>query len=354
MEKPLYQIICEELSRRYLDGQWAKGTCLPTEQELMKEYGVSRITIRHALTLLEERGYIRRVQGCGSVVEFPPQNAFRIGVAMPDFDDVFGTRLLKGIFSEAEKQNAMVILKTGYKTPQAEGLALDCLMQQGVQGIISLPLYDSVHYTDALARVSQQLPVVFVDRWVWGVAGAAVCTDNIDGIKMLYNLLRENGCHKIAFISSEPTSTAVSERLKAFEMMCTEAESNLVLTNLYTPMPGMDTPENALRDMERITEFFTRHPEIEGVIAHTYCVAQLVKKATEKLAISIPEKLSLVCFDHQPVDHGRPEIAHLRQDEYKIGTLAVRRLTEILQGAENQGVLRVKCAFQDAESYRRI
>ena len=41
---------------------------LPSENELTKKYNVSRETIRKALTLLLENGYIQKKQGKGSIV----------------------------------------------------------------------------------------------------------------------------------------------------------------------------------------------------------------------------------------------------------------------------------------------
>ena len=41
---------------------------LPSENDLAREYGVSRETIRKALLLLLENGYIHKIQGKGSIV----------------------------------------------------------------------------------------------------------------------------------------------------------------------------------------------------------------------------------------------------------------------------------------------
>lgn len=41
---------------------------LPTEEQLTKQFGVSRITVRQALTWLEQNGYIHKIQGKGSFV----------------------------------------------------------------------------------------------------------------------------------------------------------------------------------------------------------------------------------------------------------------------------------------------
>lgn len=57
-----------DLEKRILAGEYPPGTLLPSENQLIKIYGVSRETIRKALTLLTNSGYIQKKQGKGSIV----------------------------------------------------------------------------------------------------------------------------------------------------------------------------------------------------------------------------------------------------------------------------------------------
>ena len=56
---PLYRALAEVLRRSLADGLWPPGAMMPTEADLCARYGVSRITVRHALHLLQAEGYIR-------------------------------------------------------------------------------------------------------------------------------------------------------------------------------------------------------------------------------------------------------------------------------------------------------
>lgn len=72
-----YLSIYNEIVEKIQNGKIEPNTKLPSENELMQEYDVSRDTIRKALNLLAQNGYIQKIRGKGSFVldinkfEFP-------------------------------------------------------------------------------------------------------------------------------------------------------------------------------------------------------------------------------------------------------------------------------------------
>lgn len=66
---PLYVQLKNKLQDQILMGELGPGVLLPTEMQLCKEYGVSRITVRRALDELANIDLIERVQGRGSIVK---------------------------------------------------------------------------------------------------------------------------------------------------------------------------------------------------------------------------------------------------------------------------------------------
>lgn len=63
---PAYHQISSDLTERIDNGEWSIGDRLPSESELARQYDVSRITLRQALSDLEERGLLTRIQGKGA------------------------------------------------------------------------------------------------------------------------------------------------------------------------------------------------------------------------------------------------------------------------------------------------
>lgn len=64
----LYYKVMEQLKDDILNGEYPLGGLIPTENELEKEFSVSKITIRKAIELLEQDGYVKKKSGYGTTV----------------------------------------------------------------------------------------------------------------------------------------------------------------------------------------------------------------------------------------------------------------------------------------------
>ena len=73
-QKPLWSQLFEILNERIAENVYEAGSVLPTEAELMKEFSVSRITVRQAMNRLLQEGLISRRRGSGTVVLPTPGN----------------------------------------------------------------------------------------------------------------------------------------------------------------------------------------------------------------------------------------------------------------------------------------
>ena len=68
--KPLYLQVEADIKNRILSKQYMPGDKLPTENELSDQYNVSKITIRKAIQSLSDEGYVNKVQGKGTFINF--------------------------------------------------------------------------------------------------------------------------------------------------------------------------------------------------------------------------------------------------------------------------------------------
>ena len=68
---PIYYQLYHYLLDRIMAGDFKLGECLPSENDMINSYGVSRITIRRAIVELENDGLVKRYKGKGTVVLTP-------------------------------------------------------------------------------------------------------------------------------------------------------------------------------------------------------------------------------------------------------------------------------------------
>jgi Transcriptional regulators len=65
---PLYIQLKNELTDKIRDGIWEVESQIPSEKALMDEYRIGRATVREAITLLVNEGYLYKRQGVGTFV----------------------------------------------------------------------------------------------------------------------------------------------------------------------------------------------------------------------------------------------------------------------------------------------
>ncbi len=120
---PLYVQIRDSLRRQILDGTYQVHERLPSENEMMTAYGVSRITIRQALRDLHNEGLVFSAQGKGTFVSKPKavQNVQRL--------EGFG----EAMAAQGYEASARVLSIQQLKAPKAVAAALD--LQPGDEAI---------------------------------------------------------------------------------------------------------------------------------------------------------------------------------------------------------------------------
>lgn len=72
---PKYAQLVQNLQRRIESGEYPPGSLLPSEHQLIQEFGVSRPTVVAALRVLREQGWIESQQGKGRFVRGRPAMA---------------------------------------------------------------------------------------------------------------------------------------------------------------------------------------------------------------------------------------------------------------------------------------
>src|SRR3984957_13990203 len=110
---PKYAQVVAEIRRRIERGTYPPGSLLPSEHQLVAEFGISRPTIVRALAALRQDGWIDTQQGKGSFVRGRPALA-----------DAERTRPAHDVLELAETELSGELVQAGVKLGPLHGTTL--------------------------------------------------------------------------------------------------------------------------------------------------------------------------------------------------------------------------------------
>jgi len=136
----------EKLKDEIQQGLYRIGCKLPSEHNLAKQFGVSRVTVRQALDVLQEEGYINRKQGLGTFVNHlengkPPVKIHHVALILadseilPDKNDYYRVELTAAERWLAER-DITIFLATLDSGSIAHGVIPPILKQNMIQGVL--------------------------------------------------------------------------------------------------------------------------------------------------------------------------------------------------------------------------
>jgi len=140
---PLYEQVKQLIIKKIQDGIWPANYKIPSEMELVKQLGCSRMTINRALRELTEQRFLTRIQGVGSFVAERQNEA-----ALFQIDNI-----AKEIESRNHRHRSEIILLEQIRANKEQ-----CLQMQVA---IGQKLYHSI-----LIHFENDIPVQLEDRLV--------------------------------------------------------------------------------------------------------------------------------------------------------------------------------------------
>jgi len=219
---PRYYQVYASLQSRILAGEFGRDGALPSERQLVSDYGVSRITVVKALDLLERDRLIDRQHGRGNFVvdrsEAPACPAeCRVLFCIPAFADSYLTAVLIGVTRTA-MQHGIQVQIIGADRSGEEVQLIERGIDAGAHGLIIFPRYP---YPDAAFYRSlweKRFPLVMVDRYYPALQTDAVVFEDEAAAYALTETLISQGHQRIElFVGHEVAVTSVYNRMRGYQ-----------------------------------------------------------------------------------------------------------------------------------------
>lgn len=201
-EENLYKKVKNEICKQIFEGVYQDGDLIPPERKLAEEFGVSRVTMRKALKLLEEEQIISRMQGSGTRIAMhygAHEGNMEIITLVASAQNEFFSKFLDAFQTEADQQDSLVL----YKQKPNEISLEKCLYQIYAKDIRNVVLWsETLQWDDETFKTLRGLGmnVVLFDAVDGGKYADAVCLDNEEALIELYEKLKQAGCKKIGYV----------------------------------------------------------------------------------------------------------------------------------------------------------
>lgn len=166
--KAKYYTLMEALKEQILSGTIKPGQKLPSENELTREYALSRHTVRKALALLENEGYITAQHGKGTFCServIQRHNSKNIAVTTTYLSDYIFPRLIQGMDRVLSENGYSIILKNTCNSRSKEEKVLKELLDKPIDGLIIEPSKSQIlcrHINLYEMLDKYQIPYVFI------------------------------------------------------------------------------------------------------------------------------------------------------------------------------------------------
>jgi DNA-binding LacI/PurR family transcriptional regulator len=347
---PRYFQVYSSLTNRIQSGELSVGDALPSERQMVDEYGVSRITIVKAIDLLVREGLVERQHGRGNFVvdanSTPGTQSRRIIAFVSPFapNDYFYP--LTGVDQAARERGYKTLLCVSNQSIAEENRLLDELQKDGVDGIIiwSTINNDSPKRLFALAQ-SSAIPMVTLSYIHPELECDSVVCDNYAGSYAAIKHLIELGHQEIVYLSwSALDLFPVSERYRAYREAMRDAglapqepwlfEDDIDRVNVdYVISPSGDNM--ASPELERIVQRLQATDSPTAIFAVNDNWGVLAAKAAEAAGLRVPEDLSIVGFGDEFVSaHLRVPMTTVSRNSVGLGRQATKLLIERIDGAD--------------------
>ena len=329
-----YMTVVQWVQKQMEDGSIGTGDKLPSENEMSRQFHLSRQTVRHAIDVLEQQRLVTRIQGSGTYAGGAYKRGggkyFNIAVVSTYVDSYIFPAVLQGIECVlSESGYTMQVALTGNRT-EREGEALDKILDKGlVDGLIVEPSKSALpspnlHYYKKLAE--RQIPVLFFNSRYPELNFPCVSLDDtLIGEKAADYLVRA-GHREIGGI-----------------FKCDDGQGHLRYSGFARSMDKAGfalegkrivwLDSESLKDMELWADYlFFRLKGCTGVVCYNDEVAYLLSGICLKRGIRIPEDISLISIDNSELAAlGEVSLTSFSHPMEKLGRKAAENMIRLIE-----------------------
>jgi DNA-binding LacI/PurR family transcriptional regulator len=339
-QTPKYSQVYSALRREIQSGRLKRGDRLPSEAELVRKFGTSRITVGRAVRDLQAAGLVERRAGSGTYVKTPQAaGALSFGLLIPDLGEteIFESICQGMMASPHAREHALLWGSLNGAGSSKEERAWQLCRQyidRRVSGVFFAPLEFTTERDDVNRRIAQALdtariPVVLLDRDVLPYPRRGhhdlVGIDNRRAGYLVTEHLLRLGSRRVAFVALPNAAATVDAREAGYREALYAWDAPVDRTFMHRLDPAEATGVRALMEANRPDAI---------VCANDRTAARLMQTLL-RLKYSVPGTVRLVGIDDVEYANLLPvPLTTLRQPTRQIGDAALAAMLDRVARAD--------------------
>ncbi len=336
---PLYVQIVKDIKAKISSGKLEIGEQLKTHKELAKEYDVSLITVKSALSSLIDEGYLFSRVGKGTFVAKKEETHSiskhdSVGLVLQDLKNPFFSLIAHMVEETAYSKKYNLLLSNSSSKIEKEEGQIKHFKEMGVKGLIIATFRKKPHAPSIIRNLHNEgYPYVMVsyveDEDIWYVG-----TDHEGGAYMGTKHLIDLGYQKIGYINSHTKNALGEVRHEGFKRALGEHgvsyDPNLNLIPAFLDsMGGFDSGYNLGNVFDKMDQ------KPEAYFSYNDLTALGFIKRIQELGYRVPEDVAVVGFDDiDQSDYVNVPLTTIHQPVEKIGAAAIDTLISRIEGKE--------------------
>lgn len=313
-----------------------------TSRDVAQLAGVSQSTVSRtfsndSMVALETR---RKVLAAAQQLGYTPNAIARslithrtniVGIVMTQITSPFHPYVLEKFIAKLQQLGRQALLFTAAPNQEVDDI-LPLVLQYQVDGLIIMGATLSSEMADECAR--QGTPVILFNRYIPGANACAVSCDNVEGGRLVANLLLDAGHRRLAYIAGPENTSTNRDREKGFSDRLWERG-----VTRWLRQQGRYTYDSGYEAARRLLE---RDDPPDAIFCASDIIALGVMDMARDLGVKVPDELSIIGFDDIPsASWSAYSLTTIREPVNQMVDATLDLLLERLDGPEIEPVVKL-------------
>lgn len=287
---------------------------------------VSKKTRKKVYEVAEEMGY----RSNHFARNLRQQHTRTIGLIVHELNSNFITSVLAGIEKVTAEAGYDLIITHSSESVDKEAANAENLFHKRVDGVIASLSFDTEDLSHFQRFVDKGVPVIFFDRVEQNSDNTVVIIDNYKCGYQATKHLIEQGCKRIAHITSSLKRNVYAQRYRGYRDALFDNglpfEDSLLIINDLSEQKAVESSNQLLK----------LDPLPDGIFITNDFVAAVCIRTLKENGINIPEDIAIVGFNNDAIGKLiEPQLTTIDYPGKEMGEITARNLIDHLLGISN-------------------